>query len=47
MGLERLYGAILGLHSESDVEELLLAPDVGKGAAQAALEVVPSDVKVL
>ena len=40
-------GPVLGLDGEGDIEELLLAPDVGKGAAQAPLEVIPGDVVVL
>ena len=47
MGPECLDGAVLGLDGEADVEELLLVPDVGEGAAQAALKVVPGDVVVL
>ena len=47
MGVMDLHGSFLGLRCDCDVEELLLGPDVGEGAAQAALEVVPGDVEVL
>ena len=47
VGPERLDGTVVVLSGEGDVEELLAAVDVGEGAAEAALEVVPRDVVVL
>ena len=47
VGPERPDGPVVVLGGEGDVEELLAAVDVGEGAAEAALEVVPRDVVVL